>query len=303
MHPRNRYARPYDLERLAEVVPALREYLRHTPDGRLTLDFAHADAVRHLNRALLLGDYGLKFYDLPKEALTPAVPSRLDYVHVVADLLEGSRSRGNDVGERGAIRGLDVGTGASLVYPILGIREHGWRFVGTDVNEASLRAARAVIDFNPVLKGKVELRRQPKPARIFDGVIRPGERFAFTMCNPPFYESEQAAQTAAELKWRKLGRAVGQGRNFGGQGAELHTPGGEPRFLLAMIRESYRYREQVLWFTTLVSRDKYLKVAARGFRQKTSSRDAKLAWGPPRRHETVTLGTGAKTRRVLAWGW
>ena len=296
MHPRNRYARPYNLERLAKAVPALREHLRTTPDGRVTLDFAHADAVRDLNRALLLSDYGLRFYDLPPEALVPAVPGRLDYVHAVADLL-------GEGGERKGARGLDIGTGASLIYPVLGAREYGWRFVGTDINEASLRAARAIVDFNPVLKGKVELRRQANPSRIFDGVLRPGERFAFTMCNPPFYESAQAAGEAAERKWRKLGRADAAGRNFGGRGAELHTPGGEARFLRTMIRESYRYREQVGWFTTLVSQRKYLKVAEGGFRQKTSSRDAKLTWGPPRRREVVTSGTGAKTRRVLAWGW
>ena len=286
MHPRNRYREPYELEKLARVVPALRVHLRTTPGGRLTLDFAHPEAVRHLNRALLLTDYGLKFYDLPPGALTPAVPSRLDYVHVVADLLEATDTSSTP------IRGLDIGTGASLVYPILGVREYGWRFVGTDVNEASLRAARAIADFNPVLEGKVELRRQPEPSRIFDGVLRPGERFAFAMCNPPFYESAEAAREATERKWRKLGRQEAAGRNFGGQGAELHTPGGEARFLKAMIRESYRYREQVGWFTTLVSQRKYLEVAEGGFRQ-----------NPPRRREVVTVDTGAKTARVLAWGY
>ena len=214
------------------------------------------------------------------------MPGRLDYVHVVADLL------GADPSRQDGTRGLDIGTGASLIYPILGVREYGWRFVGTDVDDASLRAARAVVDFNPSLRGKVELRLQTDASSIFDGVMRPGERFAFTMCNPPFYESEQAAREAAERKWRKLGRGDAVGLNFGGRGAELHTPGGEARFLKTMIRESYRYRERVGWFTTLVSQGKYLKVAEGGFRQ-----------NPPRRREVVTVGSGAKTRRVLAWGW
>ena len=286
MHPRNRYREPYDLDRLAAVVPELRAYLRATPDGRGTVDFAHPDAVRHLNRALLLNDYGLDRYDLPPDALTPAVPSRLDYVHVVADLLAGRPT------DEGPVRGLDIGTGASLIYPILGVREYGWRFVGTDVNEVSLRAAGAIVDVNPVLKGRVALRRQRKSGSVFDGVIQPGERFAFSMCNPPFFESAEAARAATARKWRQLGRPDASGRNFGGAGTELHTPGGEPQFLRTMIRESYGYRERVAWFTTLVSQRGYLKVAEGCFRK-----------NPPRRREVVALSTGAKTSRVLAWGW
>ncbi len=286
VHDRNRYREPYDLDRLVRAVPELTAYLRTTPDGRPTVDFARAAAVRHLNRALLLSDYQLAFYDLPPEALCPAVPSRLDYVHVVADLLH---STGAD---RKPVRGLDIGTGASLVYPILGVREYGWRFVATDINETSLRAAKAIVSFNPSLRDKIELRRQASPRQIFDGVLRPGERFDFTMCNPPFYESEAAARKAAQLKWRKLGRRGTETFNFGGQGAELHTAGGEPRFLGATIAASYRFRTQVRWFTTLVSQRAYLKVAEAGFRQ-----------NPPRRREVVALSTGAKTRQVLAWGW
>lgn len=286
MHVRNRYAESYDLDRLTRAVPELAAFRTTTPDGRPTLDFADATAVRLLNKALLLTDYGLKFWDLPPDALCPAVPGRLDYVHVVADLL-------GDVASRGArVTGLDVGTGASLIYPILGVREYGWRFVATDVNEGSLRAAGAIARFNPGLTKHVELRRQAKPSRLFDGVIRPGERFGFTMCNPPFYGSAKEAQAATTRKWRGLGKGSGAERNFGGYGAELYTAGGQQRFLRAMIEESYEYRERVTWFTTLVSQLAYLKDAERGFCQ-----------NPPRRREVVTLDAGHKRQRVLAWGW
>lgn len=286
VHARNRYRQPYDLALLARAVPELSAYIRTTPDGRPTVDFTQPAAVRHLNRALLLSDYQLAFYDLPPEALCPAVPSRLDYVHVVADLLQKSTRRA------GRTVGLDIGTGASLIYPILGVREYGWRFVATDINETSLRAAKAIVSFNPGLRGKVEVRRQTSPQQIFAGVLQPGERYDFTMCNPPFYESEAAARKAAQRKWRKLGRRGTATFNFGGQGAELHTPGGEPRFLRAMIAASYRFRSQVEWFTTLVSQRAYLKVAEAGFRQ-----------NQPRNKEVIALLTGTKTRQVLAWRW
>jgi hypothetical protein len=33
------------------------------------------------------------------------------------------------------VRGLDVGTGASAIYPLLGARVYGWSFLGTDIDE------------------------------------------------------------------------------------------------------------------------------------------------------------------------
>lgn len=294
MHPRNRYAdSAYDLDRLERAVPKLAEHRTTTLDGKPTLDFADATAVRLLNKALLLTDYGLKFWDLPPDALCPAVPGRLDYVHVIADLL------GDDAGRGPKITGLDVGTGASLIYPILGVGEYGWRFVATDVNEGSLRAAGAIARFNPGLAKRVELRLQAKPSRVFDGVIRPGDRFDFTMCNPPFYGSEKEAQAATARKWRGLGKDSGAGRNFGGGGAELYTPGGERAFLRAMIRESRKYRERVAWFTTLVSQRARLKDAEGGF----ASANLRFRQNPPRRREVIELDAGQKRARVLAWGW
>jgi len=33
------------------------------------------------------------------------------------------------------VRGLDIGTGASAIYPLLGARVYGWSFLGTDIDE------------------------------------------------------------------------------------------------------------------------------------------------------------------------
>jgi len=88
MHPRNRYAHPHDFKALALVVPELTRHFIFTPAGHTSLNFTDPAAVRLLNKALLLKDYGLKFWDIPEGSLCPGVPGRLDYVHVLADLLE-----------------------------------------------------------------------------------------------------------------------------------------------------------------------------------------------------------------------
>lgn len=301
MHTRNRYAQPHDFPGLTKVVPGLAEHLITTPDGRTSLNFAAPQAVRMLNQALLLRDYGLKYWDIPEGNLCPGVPGRLDYIHALAELLEEDQARPQvqakgiqEQGKKGppGITGLDIGTGASLIYPILGSKEYDWNFVASDVAERSLKVAGAIAKFNSGLSKKVELRRQPDPTLVFRHIIRPGERFDFTMCNPPFFESAEAAGAAAKLKWEKLGKTTGPSPtlNFGGQANELWTAGGEPAFLRQMIKESADYASQVGWFTTLVSKKGYLKIAEIEF-GRLGITDTRV----------IGIGQGGKLRRVLCW--
>ena len=291
MHPKNRYQGPHDFSALATVVPELNKHLISAPDGHATLDFTNPDAVRYLNKALLLRDYHLKHWDIPAGNLCPGVPGRLDYIHAIHDLLAGDGAQVQRKGKRAKpITGLDVGTGASLIYPILGVGEYGWNFIATDIEDTSLKVAGAIAKFNPSLKGKIELRRQSDPTKIFEGTIRPGEQLTFTMCNPPFFADAAGAERAAKQKWEKLGQAADTGHNFGGQANELWTPGGEPAFLRRMILESKTFSGQVDWFTTLVSKKGYLR----------AGKD-RLAQVGARRVKVISIGQGGKVRRVLAW--
>lgn len=275
MHPRNRYAGKHDFRALADLEPALRNFLTTTPDGRLSLQFQEPRAVYLLNRTLLRRDYHLLHWDIPADNLTPPVPGRLDYIHTLADLSPGAR------------RVLDIGCGASLIYPILGVREYGWSFVGTDINQRSLTVARAIIKYNKLRN--IEVRHQTDSHQIFRGVIANGESFDLTMCNPPFYGSRGEAVASAVKKWRKLGLA-GTGQSFAGTDDELYTRGGEPAFLRTMITESQHFARQVGCFTTLVSKGGYLRAATQQLDQ-VGAREV----------ITIPMGQGNKQSRVLAW--
>ena len=278
MHAKNRYRRKHDLRALCRLEPELTAYLRSTPDGHATLDFTASRAVYLLNRTLLKRDYGLQHWDLPTGYLTPAVPGRLDYIHLLADLVPQTR------------RVLDIGTGASLIYPILGAREYGWKFVGTDVNPRSIKVARAIEQFNTVLGG-IEVRQQHRELQVFTDVLLPGEWFDVSMCNPPFYADRPTAVNAGRSKWTKLGKRD-RGLTFAGHDAELTTTGGEARFLRTMIAESSNYRGQVGWFTSLVSKRGYLGAAQQ-----------QLAALGVAEVQVVELAQGNKRMRVLAWRW
>lgn len=289
LHPRNRHAGGYDFPALVAACPGLAAFVHRAPHGGPTVDFADPAAVKALNRALLQEGYGIRDWDLPAGFLCPPIPGRADYLHHLADLLAGDLGGGLP---RGAgIRVLDIGVGASAIYPLLGHRAYGWRFVGSDLDPGALAAAARILKANPGLEQAILLRRQGDPAAAFAGILRPGEAFDLTLCNPPFHASPQEAAAAARQKWRNLGRpAEGTGRNFGGRGAELWCEGGEAGFILRMVAESAGFPDRVRWFTTLVSRAATLPAVHRALRRAGALEVL-----------TVPMAQGQKQSRFVAW--
>jgi hypothetical protein len=96
-------------------------------------------------QALLEADFGLS-WDLPLDRLCPTIPQKLNYIHWVEDLvaLTPHAARGG-----AAVRGVDIGTGASCIYPLLGTAMHpDWSFVATEVDPRSQASATANVARN-----------------------------------------------------------------------------------------------------------------------------------------------------------
>lgn len=276
--------------------PALVPFVSLNPHQELSIDFADPEAVKCLNRALLKQLYGISHWDIPDGYLCPPVPGRADYLHSIADLLSGCN--GGTIPRGEAIRALDIGVGANCIYPIIGHREYGWSFVGTDVDPVALASARTIARSNPELSGAIELRLQPMPSKILKGLLQAGEIFDFTICNPPFHASLAEANEGSRRKWRNLGlgAAAGKGRdrppvlNFGGQGAELWCPGGEVAFVRRMIQDSAEVADRVLWFSSLVSKGSSLP-AVHGALEKAGAVEVR----------TIDMAQGQKKSRIVAW--
>src|SRR5690606_20586521 len=251
LHPRNVHQGRYDLEALSEGSPALRPFVFQNEFGNLSLDFSDPKAVKALNQSLLKHYYKIETWDIPDGFLCPPIPGRADYIHYLGDLLAESNQGKIPAGAK--IKVLDIGTGANLIYPILGNASYQWDFVGSEVNAQAISAAQKIITQNPPLQEHIEVRRQTDSDKILSGIIQKEEFFDLTLCNPPFDESAAAAQEGSQRKVRNLtGKAVSKAKlNFGGQAAELWTEGGELEFIRKMILESSQFRNQVFWFTTL----------------------------------------------------
>jgi 23S rRNA (adenine1618-N6)-methyltransferase len=279
MHPKNRHQGRYNLENLSLKSPQLKSYLVDGPHG-MTVDFSRPEGVKALNKAILESDYGMTDWDLPQDFLCPPVPGRADYIHHLADL------PGPD---QNAARVLDIGVGANAIYPIIGIHEYNWTFVGSDIEPRALAAAQKLIDSNSLLKGKLELRLQTDSSQIFKGIISQGEKFDLSLCNPPFHSSAEEALAGTNRKLKNLGRGANGSLNFGGQSQELWTTGGEKRFIRSMIFESVEFKDQVRWFSSLVSKGEYLQEFER------------IAEKQGARFLIVPMEQGQKRARLIAW--
>jgi len=282
LHPRNRLRGGYDFARLLAGSPGLRSFVADNAYGDLSIDYANPDAVKALNQALLKDAYGIGNWDIPAGYLCPPIPGRSDYVHYLADLP--GIAKGAHV--------LDIGTGASCIYPLIGAAEYGWRFVGSEIDLAALQWARKAVAANPSVPNLIECRLQRSPLACFDGVVKPGETFDLSMCNPPFHASAEAAAEGTRRKHRNLGRGRSSAPvlNFGGQAGELWCDGGELGFIRRMIAESAGRPGLCRWFTTLVSKSAHLPAVDRAL-EAAGARDV----------QTVDMAQGQKRSRIVAW--
>ena len=295
-HSRNLHQDSYPLAKLVQSSPALQSHILIKPDGGKTIDFANANSVKALNAALLAHYYQIKFWDIPAGYLCPPVPGRADYVHYLADLLANDNQGAVPVGK--AIRGLDIGTGANVIYPIIANRSYDWQMVGTDIDPVSIKSANTIIASNPVLSGGIDIRQQQDQKHIFTGVVTAEEHFDFCMCNPPFHQSAEQAKAVSQRKVKnksKRGSHIntpkqGDELNFAGQSNELWCDGGELQFIQRMIAESRDYANQIQWFSSLVSKKDNLIHIYKSLRELGVTHV-----------KTVDMAQGQKFSRFVAW--
>lgn len=283
LHPRSFHNKPYNFQELIVKVPELKQFIVKNREGIDTILFADPKAVYYLNKALLLHFYNLNFWDIPNQNLVPPIPGRADYIHYLADLLKVDNSCKTSI--------LDIGTGASLVYPLIGSSIYHWNFVATDIESKSIEIAQKIINENVHLSSKIELRHQSNQKKILSGIITKNDYFDAVMCNPPFFKSkkEAEAQTLRKLKGldkRKTPKLI---NNFSGESNELWCNGGELSFVLNYIKESTLFKTQVGWFTSLISNEDNLKPLQ--IELKKSAKEIKV----------IDMAQGNKKSRILAW--
>lgn len=290
LHPRNKHRERYDFKLLIDSCPELTQFVKMNIYEDESIDFSDPVAVKMLNKSLLKHYYDIDEWNIPQDYLCPPIPGRADYIHHIADLLRTYNYGKIPTGNK--IKALDIGVGANCVYPIIGNKEYGWSFIGSDIDPVAIENGNRIIELNSKLKVFIDLRLQNNPKDCFYGIIQKDELVDITFCNPPFHASLAEAQAGtlrklSNLTHEKISKPV---LNFGGKNNELWCEGGEEKFVREMIRESKKFDISCFWFSTLISKQSNLKSAYKAL-EKAEAIEVK----------TIPMGQGNKTSRILAW--
>jgi len=219
----------------------------------ITQDFSIA-----LTKALLHIHWGLALTDLPLHHLCPPVPNRYFFVQWIQQTLLPTLQSAKYFSpvRMMSLRGLDIGTGAACIYPLLfcASTKQAYKFVATDVDPESvtlavknvqsnqLESSICVLHVNP---SDAQLHSQPTPllnslnnnsTLIPVGPLRRSMQSApsphnasldFCMTNPPFYQNDDSVTTEPR---------AGDGRSRTAMTvSESSYPGGEVGFVVDMM--------------------------------------------------------------------
>jgi len=289
LHKRNLHNTRYNFDSLIKSSSRLSSYVKKNQYGDFSIDFSSNDAVLELNIALLKHFYQIE-WSIPKKYLCPPIPGRVDYIHYIADLLASSN---NGVIPKGKnVNALDIGVGANCIYPIVGNRSYGWKFIGSEIDIVSIQNAQTIISLNESLQDNIYIKQQISKDNIFENIIDKNDKIDFTMCNPPFHKSKKDAKEGTKRKILNLSKGKNKklSLNFGGQHNELWCKGGELEFISKMINESIHYKKNCLWFTTLVSKKDNLDAIYKELENQN-----------PQQVEIIEMIQGQKQTRFVAW--
>lgn len=238
MHPRNIYKTPPNFKELALQFPEFRKHIKLDISGKVTFDFKDPDSLRALCKTLLKKDFNLDV-EIPKTKLVPTIPLRLNYILWIEDLLEFlHRSQG--------IKGIDIGTGASCIYPLLAAKKNGWHMLATEADQDSFQYAQTNVKKNN-LQDLITVTHVTDDS-LLTGHIQ-NEDYDFCMCNPPFFASTQELHPF--FKSRNPNRPRPKNA-FVANVNEVVAKGGEVEFINKIIKESQVLKTRIKLYTTMV---------------------------------------------------
>ncbi|PPQ68289.1 hypothetical protein CVT24_005105 [Panaeolus cyanescens] len=180
------------------------------------------------------------------------VPNRLNYILWLQDIV--SAHDQILATQKRAVRGIDIGTGSTAIYPLLGCKwDDTWNFIATELDDESFVHARENIARNN-LDSRIQLRKATRDGPILfpledKSCQIPGHPIDFTMCNPPFYGSRKEIDDSAEDK-ALMPNAVCTGADI----EMIYANGGESGFVGRMVEESLEYQTSCRWFTSMLGK-------------------------------------------------
>ncbi|GAB7354683.1 hypothetical protein MBLNU459_g5104t2 [Dothideomycetes sp. NU459] len=173
-----------------------------------------------------------------------------NYIRWIHALIDTTSSTYNDRYDPSRqVRGLDIGVGASCIYPLLAVStRENWYMHGTDIDPKNFDYASKNVDAN-ALSEKIKLHFSSDGSAAAAAILPLDalgvDTLDFTMSNPPFYASADEMLASAKVK------ALPPSAICTGAEVEMICPGGDRGFVLRMVEESVALGGRVQWYTSM----------------------------------------------------
>jgi 23S rRNA A1618 N6-methylase RlmF len=116
----------------------------------MKMDWKNLNEAIGYTQDLLKKQYNLSI-KLPIDRLCPPIPNRLNYIVWLQSIIQLCQLEENIFRMcYDEIKVLDIGTGASIIYPILGYKHYNWHFLGSETDLYSYKAATDNLESNKI---------------------------------------------------------------------------------------------------------------------------------------------------------
>ena len=96
-----------------------------------------------------MDELGFQYWEIPENSLCPTYDSRLNYIKYINEIFQNNLFEVQSINEYlkkdNQIKGIDIGTGCSLIYPLIGYGLFKWQFIATDISKDSIENANTII--------------------------------------------------------------------------------------------------------------------------------------------------------------
>lgn len=269
-----------DFLTLIKEFPELKKYiLKQNEDNEeeFQFDWSNNELSLLMDKSILNYYFNIKYYDIPKGFLIPPIPSRINYINLINSIIT---KLINDIDIKNII-GIDIGTGANIIYPILGYSIYKWKFICTEINREAFNNAKLILQKNN-LENNINIIKQNNKDNIFISILNRENKYIFSMCNPPYYNYENEIKLEDKKRDNEY--------NFD----EIYYKNGEYGFFQRYFEESICYKNNVFLYTILIGK----KINAENIYDKLSSYSDII-----KIYNMQKILTGNNVRYIIYWSF
>ena len=269
-----------DFLTLIKEFPELKKYIlkqNEDNEAEFQFDWSNNELSLLMDKSILNYYFDIKYYDIPKGFLIPPIPSRINYINLINSIIT---KLINDIDIKNII-GIDIGTGANIIYPILGYSIYKWKFICTEINKEAYNNAKLILQKNN-LENNINIIKQNNKDNIFISILNRENKYIFSMCNPPYYNYENEIKLEDKKRDNEY--------NFD----EIYYKNGEYGFFQRYFEESICYKNNVFLYTILIGK----KINAENIYDKLSSYSDII-----KIYNMQKILTGNNVRYIIYWSF